>query len=281
MKSTTTKSSTTKLVQKEKASESSNTSPKSTKTKSEAVESQTETDSSKTFVLSLGGSLVATPTPNIDYIHRAANLLIKLKSEGIMVHVVIGGGRLARDYIDAQRKCAADLNPDLTDDDCDLMGILATRMNASLLLAALGKHARQTLPLETTRASITPGLITCMGGVKPKQTTDAVSAQLARAIGCKNLINATNVAGVYEKDPRKNPELPMLSKITHDKLIEIVGTSHLPGNSTVIDPICAQIMKEENITGYVLDGSNLDNLENLLSGRDFVGTTIETETGSK
>jgi uridylate kinase len=230
--------------------------------------------SKKVFVASIGGSLVATPSPNIDYVQKLAKMLISLKSEGIICHVVIGGGKIARDYITAQRACAAGINPDLTNEECDELGILATRMNASLLLAALGKHAYPGIPTQTTPNSVKSGLITVMGGVVPGQTTDAVSAQLARAIGCKNVINATNVPGVYEKDPRKYPDLPMISEITHDKLIEIVGTVHAPGNSTVIDPVCAKIFKEENITGYVIDGSNLENLQNLLEGKPFVGTTI-------
>ena len=147
-------------------------------------------------------------------------------------------------------------------------------MNCHLLLAALGKHAQQKIPLDTVPSAVTPGLITVMGGTFPGQTTDAVSVKLAQAIGCKNVINATNVPGVYEKDPRKNPGLPMLDKITHDKLIEIVGTKFAPGMCTVIDPIAAQILKKENITCYVLNGNDLENMEKCILGTQFVGTTI-------
>ena len=149
-------------------------------------------------------------------------------------------------------------------------------MNCHLLLAALGKHAQQKIPLDTVASAVTPGLITVMGGTYPGQSTDAVSVKLARAIGCKNVINATNVAGVYEKDPRKNPGLPMLTSLTHDKLIEIVGTKFTPGMCTVIDPIAAQILKSENITCYVLNGSDLDNMEKCITGKPFAGSTISS-----
>ena len=149
-------------------------------------------------------------------------------------------------------------------------------MNAHLLLAALGKHAQQTIPLNTVKEAVTPGLITVMGGTFPGQTTDAVSVKLAQAIGCKNVINATNVDGVYEKDPRKNPGLPMLEKITHDKLIEIVGTTFTPGMNTVIDPIAAKILKDEKISCYVLDGNDLQNMEKCILRQAFKGTTISS-----
>ncbi|KAH7831700.1 UMP kinase [Monocercomonoides exilis] len=228
----------------------------------------------KTFVLSVGGSLVATPGPQVEFVKKVAEMLIRLKEKGILCHVVIGGGRPARDYIAAKRACAEGLNPDLTNAECDECGILATRMNAHLLLAALGKHARQSIPTDTTPDAVSPGLITVMGGTIPGQSTDAVSVKLARAIQCKNVINATNVPGVYEKDPRKNPGLPMLEKISHDQLIGIVGTTFTPGMCTVIDPIAAQILKEDAITCYVLDGSNLDNMEKCILGEGFHGTTI-------
>lgn len=146
-------------------------------------------------------------------------------------------------------------------------------MNAHLLLAALGKHAQQRIPLDTVKEAVTPGLITVMGGTHPGQTTDGVSVKLARAIGCKDVINVTNVDGVYEKDPRKNPGIPMLEKITHDKLIDIVGTHFTPGMNTVIDPIAAKILKDDNINCYVL-GGDLDNIEKCILGSSFKGTTI-------
>lgn len=72
---------------------------------------------SKVFVISLGGSLVATPGPQVEYVRKAAAMLIRLKEKGIICHVVIGGGRPAREYIEAKRACAKDINPDLTDDE--------------------------------------------------------------------------------------------------------------------------------------------------------------------
>jgi len=82
------------------------------------------------FVLSLGGSLVASPVPQVEYIKvccslviwnkhfptkipkKIADMLIRLKNDGIIGHVVIGGGSVARTYIDAARQ----ISPLVTDD---------------------------------------------------------------------------------------------------------------------------------------------------------------------
>ncbi|KAK2962207.1 putative Uridylate kinase [Blattamonas nauphoetae] len=225
-------------------------------------------------VLSLGGSLVATPSPNIDYVHQIADMLAELHKQNIHVHVVVGGGAIARQYIGALRATSRGLSEQELNDRCDLAGIWGTRMNASLLQCALGDLANPTIPTETESQSVKPNLLTVMGGTHPGQTTDAVCVKLARAIGCKKVINATNVPGVYAKNPKEFPGLPMLEKITHDDLISIVGTHHSPGINTVIDPVAAGILKEENITCFVLDGSNLDNMKQCLLGETFIGTTI-------
>ena len=124
-------------------------------------------------------------------------------------------------------------------------------------------------------SGIKEGLVLVMGGVKPGQTTDAVAADLAVANGSRLFIEATNVDGVYDYDPRKNPDALRIEHLTFDELIEIVGTEHTPGMNTVIDPKAARIMKEHSLTTYVLDGSDIANMEQAILGEEFEGTTID------
>ena len=143
-----------------------------------------------------------------------------------------------------------------------------------MLLAALGNHAQQKIPTDTVKEAVTPGLITVMGGTVPGQTTDAVAVRLAQAINCKCVVDATNVPGVYAQDPRKHPELPMLPRLTHKELVDIVGPSLQPGMSAVVDPVAAQRLKESNITCCVIGGMDLENLERCLRSQEFTGTII-------
>jgi len=97
----------------------------------------------------------------------------------------------------------------------------------------------------------------------------------ARAIGARVLVNATNVDGVYSEDPRKNPDAVRFESLTPEELIEIVGESHTAGNSTVIDPVAARVIREGGLRTLILDGRDLQNMENAILGRPFRGTLVQ------
>ena len=80
----------------------------------------------KSIVLSIGGSILLTGQDDVKYIADLAKMLRKV-SGTTKTFVVVGGGRLAREYISIAR----DLGCDET--YLDEIGIMATRMNAMLL----------------------------------------------------------------------------------------------------------------------------------------------------
>ena len=81
-------------------------------------------------VVSLGGSIVASPSINRNFILSYADMVLRLKEEDISISTVVGGGKIARDYIEAARSFGA------SEEFCDEIGILATdrkstRLNSS------------------------------------------------------------------------------------------------------------------------------------------------------
>src|SRR3989304_4972110 len=158
--------------------------------------------------ISVGGSVLArTLSPEKFKTYAAA---IKEISKKNTVFIVTGGGKAARDYIGISRELGAD------EATCDLIGIELTRLNARLLIAALGDDAYYEPPLnykEAKNAGLT-GKIVVMGGVAPGQTTDAVSAILAEYIGADLLVNATSIDGVYTGDPKKKKEEKKFDPLT-------------------------------------------------------------------
>ncbi|NOZ77031.1 MAG: UMP kinase [Euryarchaeota archaeon] len=218
-------------------------------------------------VISIGGSILASPKPNPGYIKDFAKMLKELRGGGILPMVVVGGGQVARDYIEEGRRLGA------TEELCDRMGILVTRLNAMLLVAALGQDAEEGVPVETGVYSGEKVLV--MGGVKPGQTTDAVAARLAVVNNASLLVNATNVDGVYDSDPRENPEARLFERLSHQELLDIVGTGHRAGVSAVFDPTAASIVKEAGIKTLVVQGGDVQNIKNAVLGASFKGTTIE------
>lgn len=217
-------------------------------------------------VISIGGSIIASPTPNLDYIKSFSNLLIRLRKEGYKLGVVTGGGKLARDYIAAARELGT-----RSDEFLDEIGISATRMNAQLLIAALGEHAYRKIP---TDYDCDFKKILVMGGTKPGQTTDAVAAKLAAKCRADLLVIATNVSGVYDSDPKKNPKAKKFDLLTSAQLIKIVGRKYSPGMTGAIDPIAAGVIRRKKMKTIVVDGRNMENIANAIRGGKHGGTVI-------
>ncbi|HIH01833.1 TPA: UMP kinase, partial [Thermoplasmata archaeon] len=154
-----------------------------------------------TVVLSLGGSVLVRDEDNTSYIRELAEMLLEV-SESAKLFVVTGGGRIARYYIREARSFGA------PESFLDEMGIEVTRLNARLLIAALGEHANHIPPVDYKEAVLAAkhNRIVVMGGVSPGITTDAVSSILAERVRADRLVNATSVDRVYTADPAKNPE---------------------------------------------------------------------------
>jgi len=223
-----------------------------------------------TVVVSVGGSILIQDKDDITFIRKLAKVLIG-KTANHKLYVVTGGGRVAREYIRIGRELGA------SETYLDEIGIEVTRLNARLLITALGDNAYH-VPAKTIDEALHAGKthqIVVMGGLHPGFTTDAVSAMVAERVNAARLVNATSVAGVYTSDPKKDPRAKMLKKLTFDELIKIVDRSeHAAGPNIVFDPLAAKIVKRSNIRTLVCDGRNLPVLMSAIDNKDFTGTII-------
>ncbi len=220
------------------------------------------------IVVSVGGSVLARSL-SPDRFRGYASALNEISKKN-SVFIVTGGGQAARDYIRVARELGAD------EATCDLIGIELTRLNARLLIAALGDDAYHEPPLnykEAKNASLS-GRIVVMGGVTPGQTTDAVSAVLAEYVGADLLINATSIDGVYSSDPKKNRDAKKFDTLTPQQLIEIVmRTEMVAGANSPVDLLAAKIIERSNIRTIVLNGEDPQNIIDAVSGK-YRGTVI-------
>ncbi len=221
------------------------------------------------IVVSVGGSVLARVL--IPEKFRSYAAAIKNIAKDNTVFIVTGGGKAARDYIGVARELASD------EATCDLIGIELTRLNARLLIAALGDDAYFEPPLNYKEAK-SAGLsnkIVVMGGVTPGQTTDAVSAVLAEYIGADLLINATSIDGVYTSDPKKNRDAKRFDSMTPQQLIEIVmRTEMVAGANSPVDLLAAKIIERSSIKTIVLNGESPQSIVDAVSGM-HKGTVIE------
>ncbi len=221
--------------------------------------------------LCFGGSIVAPDSPDMECIREAAEVLRKIRKRKHEVLVVVGGGKISRTYIDDARGLKA------SDPYCDVVGIDATRLNARLLIAALGELAESNpaLTFEAAIRATLRGKIPVMGGTTPGQTTDAVAAMLAISSRSEMLAYFTDVDGVYTDDPKLNPDSGKFETMTAQQLIGLVSRVKMePGIKMIIDPIAAKIIERSRIRTIILGRREIKRLPEILEGKSHSGTTI-------
>jgi uridylate kinase len=218
------------------------------------------------LVLSIGGSVI---DHDRDRLTRYARILRDLRSDHT-VFVVVGGGAAARDYIGMARAFDAD------EAFCDLIGIAVTRLNARLLIAALGGAAYPVPPETQEDASVAAlsGRIVVMGGTIPGHTTDAVAAILAEYVHADILIDATSTDGIYTKDPKKHPDAVKLDELSPAHLVEIIAAERMAAGANLpLDMLAAKIIERSGILTVVLDGREPGQVVDAVNGKQ-VGTYL-------
>jgi len=220
-------------------------------------------------LIKIGGHLLG-PGPDPDKVSAYASLLEKLRQQGHIIVAVIGGGENARKYIAIARQLGAE------EALCDQIGIEISRLNARLIIAKLGKYAYSEPPtnVHEFRRAFETGKIIIMGGLTPGHSTDAVAAITAELIKADILIRATDVDGVYTADPKKDPAAKKLNRISPTKLLEMsLAGKCWAGEYELFDPLAAKIIQRSKIPTWIVNGSNLKNIEAIIKGKK-VGTLV-------
>jgi uridylate kinase len=223
-------------------------------------------------VISLGGSIVVPDEVDVDFVSSfVASITARLEREPEWkVAMVIGGGSTARRYQKAARSIRADAASDLLDD----VGIAATRVNAQVMRIAFGERCCDPVFTDPTAVRAISGRVLVGGGWKPGFSTDNVSVRLAESLGARTLINLSNIRQIYTADPKEDPNAAPLNEIRWAELQRIVGDEWVPGKNTPFDPVATRRAAQLGMTVIAADGRDLANLEALLDGKPFVGTTI-------
>lgn len=221
--------------------------------------------------LCFGGSIVVPTAPDVDCVTEIAKALRELRTRGHEVLVVVGGGATSRTYIEAAKKFKA---PDVF---CDTIGIEVTRLNARLIIAALGELAEQN-PATTFDAAIRAmlrGKIPVMGGTVPGHTTDAVAAMLANSSKSELLVFFSDVDGVYTADPKLDPNAKKIETMSARDLVRMTASIKMrPGIKVIVDPVGAKIIEQARIKTLVLGRGEIKRLPQIIEGDSHSGTTI-------
>ena len=221
-------------------------------------------------VVSVGGS-VLVPDLDSGRVTAYADVFESLLKEGYELGLVVGGGRVARQYIGAARNIGAN------EMALDQLGIGVTRLNARLLIAALGDRAAPTPPedYETAAMAFHRDDVPVMGGLVPGQTTDAVAAALAETVDADLLVYATSVPGVYSADPDEDPDATRYDEISTHELVDVIGDIEMrAGSNAPVDLLAAKIIQRSNTRTLVLDGSDADRVRRAITDGEHEGTEV-------
>ncbi len=195
-------------------------------------------------------------------------------SQGVQVAIVVGGGNfwrgtgkeaigMDRATADYAGMLATIINALALQDALESEGVI-TRTQSAITIQAIAEpyiRRRAIRHLEKGRAVIFAG-----GTGNPYMTTDTAAALRAIETGAEILLVAKNkVDGVYDADPRKNPNAKKFNKLTH----QIALKKQL----RVMDMTAFSLCQENKLPILVFDINEESGIERAIHG-ELIGTLI-------
>lgn len=220
------------------------------------------------IVIKLSGSIFNFETDfNVlnDYIN-----IIKKINEIYQPLIITGGGKIARFYINLSRSLGFD------ESGLDLIGIQVSHLNAKLLISGLGDSCFPLTPsnLDEISTAVLTNKIVITGGLYPGQSTNATSALIAEKINAIKFFNATDVDGIFNFDPRTNPNAIMYESIGVKECIKILKVENsMAGTYDLMDLISLKVI-ERSCLPTVVFKSSVDNLKKVILDNVKIGTEI-------
>jgi uridylate kinase len=208
-----------------------------------------------------------------DTLEDIAAQVASAAKDGVRLGMVIGGGNIFR----GQDLAARGLNR-VTGDH---MGMLATAINALAMQDALERQGLATRvqsavsmyqitePFIRRRAirHLDKGRVVIFAGGTghPYFTTDTAAVLRASEIGADIILKATNVDGVYDRDPHKDPAAVLHRRLTYMGAIQ--------DRLEIMDTTAFSLAMENRIPLLVFNLAGHDNIRRAIRGEE-VGTVV-------
>jgi uridylate kinase len=211
---------------------------------------------------------------DFDTVGQFCEEIAEVHAFGAQVGLVVGGGNIFRG--------AEGITDGLDKPTGDYMGMLATIINALAMQAGLEKRGVPTRVL--TAFEVRPvaepyirrrairhlekGRVVIFGAGtgNPFFTTDTAAALRASEIGAEVLLKATKVDGIYDSDPKKNPNAKRYDSLSY--------TDVLARNLAVMDATAISLCRENKLPILVFDLLRRGNIVRALHG-ETIGTFVK------
>jgi uridylate kinase len=215
-------------------------------------------------------------TLSSEKLNQIASEIKYLHKIGVEIGIVVGGGNILRGLEGAQKF-------KISRDELDEIGMIATTINAGALSFVLNTLNVPNTVLSAIPVSPSVGekykrqkaielfaqshvLIFAGGTGNPFFTTDTAAVLRAIQIKADILLKATNVDGIYDKDPNKFPDAKFYKRLTYKKA--------LSEGLKIMDLTAFSLAMENNLPLIVFNGEVQGNLKKVISGKE-IGTIIK------
>jgi len=206
-------------------------------------------------------------------LHGMAAQIREVKELGVQVVVVIGGGNIFRGIGGGEKGIERATG--------DYMGMLATVINSLALQDVLEKQGVPTRVQSAIAMSqvaeafirrravrhLEKGRVVIFGGGtgNPYFSTDTAAALRANEIGAEAILKATKVDGIYDSDPKKNPDAKRFDQISY--------TDALTRRLKVMDSTAFSMCMDNKMPIIVFDFFKPHNMREVVLGKK-VGTLV-------
>lgn len=208
-------------------------------------------------------------------VERLAKEIKEVHDLGVEICLVIGGGNIFRGLQGSAQG--------MERTTADYMGMLATVMNALAMqgaLESLGVFTRviSAIPMDQVcepyiRRRAVRHLekgrvcIFAAGTGNPYFTTDTAATLRASEMNCEAIFKGTGVNGVYDSDPRKNPNAVRYDQITYDEFLQ--------KNLKVMDASAIALARDNNLPIIVFSLGDPGGLAGILRGEGTYTTVVK------
>ena len=227
----------------------------------------------KRVILKISGEALSSPGENIDFdiVGTVAKQVAEISDMGVEVCIIVGGGNIWRGRQGKHKDRVT----------ADHMGMLATVINSLAIqdaLEAMGKQVRLQTAIEMIKIAepfirrkavrhLEKGriVIFACGTGNPYFTTDTATALRAAEMEADLILLAKNVDGVYDSDPKKNPDAKKFDEISY---LEVISRG-----LQAMDTTAVTLCMENNIPILAFGLSEKESIKRAVLG-EKMGTLI-------
>lgn len=229
----------------------------------------------KRILLKVSGEVLAGDMKSgidFDIVTNICNAIKKTVDAGVEVAIVVGGGNfwrgrssgsMDRTRADHMGMLATVINALAISDTLEQLGLDSRTMTAIAMHEIAEPYVRNKAIKHLEKGRV---VVFGCGTGNPFFSTDTGAALRAAEIKADVILKATNVDGVYDSDPKKNPDAVKYDTVSHDEV--------LAKGLGVMDAAASSLCRENQMPVLVFNLDRPENIYDAVMGKN-IGTIVK------